>query len=190
MRPVMVCLPPRTPWNPSWPSGCSSTPISDGTTTRTSRSRHRLSYTPRPQIWSRFTMRRQKPDCPKQIHNAREEEYTMRTARQRTFATRIGWRVTCVIPASLLSDEPDEQDGTSLRSEASRDSLSYLQVIRELEEGVYLARVAADSERVAQGYTVLLCEEQLYEALPWDQRLVGKSSERILAQIRAHAAEV
>ena len=114
----------------------------------------------------------------------------MRTARQRTFATRIGWCVTCVIPADLLSDEPDEQDGTSLRSEASRDQLSYMQVIRELEKGVYLARVAADPERVAQGYTVLLREEQLYCALPWDQRVIGKSSDQILAQMRVHAAEM
>lgn len=114
----------------------------------------------------------------------------MRTARQRTFATRIGWCVTCVIPASLLSDELDEQDGTSLRSEASRDQLSYIQAIRELEKGVYLARVAADPERVAQGYTLLLREEQLYCALPWDQRIAGKSSEQILTQLRAHAAEV
>lgn len=114
----------------------------------------------------------------------------MRTARQRTFAARIGWCVTCVIPASLLSDEPDEQDGTRLRSEASQDRLSYMQAIRELEEGVYLARVAASPERVAQGYTVLLREEQLAYALPYDQRTVGKSSEEILAQMRAHATEV
>lgn len=114
----------------------------------------------------------------------------MRTARRRTFATRIGWCVTCVIPADLLSDEPDEQDGTSLRSEASCDQLSYMQASRELEKGVYLARVAADPERVAQGYTVLFREEQLLYALPWDQRIAGKSSEEILTQMRVHAAEV
>jgi len=114
----------------------------------------------------------------------------MRTARRRTFVSRIGFCITCAIPADLLSDEPDEPGGASLHSEASRDNISFMQAIRELAQGLYLARVAADPERVAQGYTVLFREEQLYDALPWDQRLKGKSSEQILAHIRVHAAEV
>jgi CRP-like cAMP-binding protein len=106
--------------------------------------------------------------------------------RHTPFPERIGYLIPCVIPAKLLSDEAtDEQDRSSLRRDASCEGLSYLQVLRPVEEGIYLARVAATPERVRQGYTVLLDEATLWQARPWDQRLQGKSAEAILTLLHA-----
>lgn len=119
-------------------------------------------------------------------------------ALQRTFANAIGYCVTCVLPADLFSDESTHaEDSSSLRADANRGGLSYIQVKGALEEGLYLARVAASPEGAATGFTVLLSEEQLYHALPWDQRLSCSLAdeqhtqpERVLKMLRAHAAEV
>jgi len=122
------------------------------------------------------------------------------TTAQRTFAHRIGYCITCVIPASLLSDEPtDTEDTSNLRTDASQDGLSYLYVSHQLEDKLYLAHVAASPDHAAKGYTILLNEQQLYSALPWDRRLSQFLEEnedqhpqpgRILALLRACAAEV
>ena len=114
------------------------------------------------------------------------------TTAQRTFIQRIGCLVPCVIPATLLDAEPlDIEDPSSLRADASReDGLSFIQVKYALEDGLYLSRVAAAPDRIAQGYTVLFTEEQLYFALPWDERLQDQSADRIQDQLRACAAEV
>lgn len=118
---------------------------------------------------------------------------------QRTFTQRIGYLVTSVIPASLLSDEPiDAEDSSSLRTDASHEGLSYLQVSYQLSESEYVCRVASSPDRAATGYTVLLTEQQLYFALPWDQRLEWEDHlctrkrcpESILALLRASAAGV
>src|SRR5438270_11944995 len=91
---------------------------------------------------------------------------------QQSFAQRIGYLVTCVIPAALLSAEPTyDEDTSDLRKDASQDGLSYVQITQLLEDGVYLARVAAAPNCVSKGYTILLSEQQLYPALPWDCRL-------------------
>ncbi len=121
------------------------------------------------------------------------------TTAQRTFAQRIGYCITSVIPASLLSDEPvSAEDLSSLRMDASHEGLSFIRVHRMIDEGLYVARVAASPDRVAHGYTVLLTEEQLYSALPWDHRLEWEDRlctqkqdpESILTLLRACAAEV
>ncbi len=119
---------------------------------------------------------------------------------QRTFAHRIGFCITCVLPADLLSADPiDQEDASSLRTDASQDHLSYIQVTRMLEDGVYLAHVASTPDRAAKGYTLLLNEQHLYYALPWDHRLSQFLEEnedqqpqpgRILALLRTCAAEV
>jgi hypothetical protein len=112
-------------------------------------------------------------------------------ARHISFSQRIGYLMTCVIPAQLLSDEAtDEQDRSNLRDDASCEGLSYLQVVRELSEGLYLARVAAAPECARRGYTVLLDEVALRHALPWDRRLQGKSADAILALLHAQAARL
>jgi hypothetical protein len=125
-------------------------------------------------------------------------ETTTATAA-RTFNQRIGYLITCVIPAELLSADPiDKADASSLRADASQDGLlSYAQVRYMLEDGAYVARVAASPTQVAQGYTVLLTEQQLYFALPWDVRLEWsdhlqtqkRSPESILTLLHASAAE-
>src|SRR5581483_2943909 len=70
------------------------------------------------------------------------------------------------------SDESTcSEDSSSLRSDASCNGLSYIQVIRALEDHVYMARVAASPEGISHGYTVLLTEQQLYASLPWEERL-------------------
>jgi hypothetical protein len=121
----------------------------------------------------------------------KDEEQNMNIQLQRTFSRRVGCCITCVIPADLLCADPfDQQDNSSLRVDASRDQLSYIQVSRLMEEALYLARVAATPENVANGYTVLLTEEQLFFALPWDTRLEGKPSDCILRQLQAHALEL
>jgi hypothetical protein len=121
------------------------------------------------------------------------------TTAQRTITSRIGYLITSVIPASLLSDEPiDAEDPSSLRTDASHEGLSYLQVSYQLSEGVYVCRVASSPDRAAAGYTVLLTEQQLSFALPWDHRLEWEDHlctqkrcpESILALLRASAAEV
>src|SRR5450755_4588913 len=121
------------------------------------------------------------------------------TTAQRTIASRIGYLITSVIPARLLSDEPiDAEDPSSLRTDASHEGLSYLRVSYQLSEGMYVCRVAASPDRAAKGYTVLLTEQQLYFALPWDQRLEWEDHlctrkrcpEATLALLRASAAEV
>jgi hypothetical protein len=121
------------------------------------------------------------------------------TTAQRTFAQRIGYCISCIIPASLLSDEATSpEDASSLRMDASRDGLSFIRVHRMIEEGLYVARVAASPNRVEHGYTVLFTEQQLYSALPWDHRLEWedhnctqkRDPESILTLLRACAAEV
>src|SRR5438477_1883150 len=93
------------------------------------------------------------------------------TPASQTFDRRIGYQRTCVAPATLLSDERDEGDTASLRSEASHNGLCYLQVVRSFDDGTYLARVAATADLVqAQGFTVVLSEEELTSAIAWDCR--------------------
>ncbi len=112
-------------------------------------------------------------------------------AQHPSFSQRIGYLMTCVIPAELLSDEAtDEQDRSNLRHDASCEGLSYLQVLRELSEGLYLARVAAAPECARQGYTVVLDEDALRYARPWDQRLRDRSAEAIVALLHAQAARL
>jgi hypothetical protein len=87
------------------------------------------------------------------------------------FSQRIGYQRTCVVPATLLSDDMDEGDTASLRSEASRNGLCYLQVVQSFDDGTYLARVAATPDLVpTQGFTVVLSEDQLTSVIPWDCR--------------------
>jgi hypothetical protein len=117
----------------------------------------------------------------------------------RTFARQIGYLITCVMPADVLSAEPiDGEDGSNLRADASRNGLSYLQVVPSLEEGRYLVRIVATPECARKGYTVILSEEDLFQALPWEPRLAWQDhlSTRkrhpaaILALLRSHAREV
>ena len=89
---------------------------------------------------------------------------------------RIWYGYPYEIPADVLSDEPThDTDASSLRAEASRDGTSYLRLLKAFHDGTYLARVAAhpDFFPVTEGYTVVLTEEQLAQARPWDARVLA-----------------
>src|SRR5260370_2572010 len=114
----------------------------------------------------------------------------------RTFLSRIGYYWVCVAPATILcGDRAPEEDSDaaplSLREEASCNGLCFLQVLRYLPNArLYTARVAADPSKVKdQPFEIFCTEEQLADVLPWDCRLEGKSPERILAILKAHAKE-
>ena len=114
--------------------------------------------------------------------------------QQRTFLRRLGHWV-CVAPATLLcGDSLVNEDKTplaSLREDASRDGLCYLQLVWVVSDDLYLARVAPSPDELsADALTAFLTEEQLRFAFPWDCRLQGKSPARILTLLCGHAARL
>jgi hypothetical protein len=110
----------------------------------------------------------------------------------RTFERRIGLLETCIILADVLNDEPvGGTDPSSLRRDASNDGLSFVWVSRTFHDGTYLARVAASAQAVrTAGFTVILSEEQLYSALPYDCTTSGKTHEEVRTLLRSHADTV
>lgn len=72
------------------------------------------------------------------------------------------------MPASVLSNEPvDSQDTSSLRADASCNGVCYLSLIRSLEDGMHLAKVAAHPENATQGFTLVVTDEQMVQAQPY-----------------------
>jgi hypothetical protein len=72
-----------------------------------------------------------------------------------------------VMPAFNLSPVPTHSEDTgSLRADASHNGSCYVQITRALGDGTYLAKVAAHVERVAQGYTIVVSDEQLAQGYP------------------------
>ena len=71
-----------------------------------------------------------------------------------------------MLPASLLSDEPvDEQDTSSLRAEASSNGVCYLHLLKALPDGLtYVAKVAAHPEQVMQGFILIVSYKHLAQA--------------------------
>src|SRR5689334_9146095 len=94
----------------------------------------------------------------------------------RSFFERFGAHGVCVLPSEVLSNDllrVDPQTHTmppSLRKEVSTLGLCYARVLRSFANGLYWAEVAATPDLVA-AQRVVLTEEQLYHALPWDIRL-------------------
>src|SRR5690242_11167767 len=81
---------------------------------------------------------------------------------------KVKLQQTYEVPASLLSDEPvDEQDASNLRADASSHGVCYLRLIRSLEDGAYLAKVAAHPENAIQGFTLIVTDEQMTQAQPY-----------------------
>jgi hypothetical protein len=76
-----------------------------------------------------------------------------------------------------------------LRQSASALGLCFARVLRTFADGLYWADVAATPDLV-DAQRVLLTEEQLYHALPWDIRLVEKRSADFRTLLFAHAQEV
>ena len=114
-----------------------------------------------------------------------------------TYLQRIGYHWICIAPASILSEDSLVEEDTgkrlpSLREEASRDGLCFLEVFHHMAgTDLYVAYVDANHDQVKERFfRVILTEKQLAFALPWDCRLQGKSSARILSILYAHGQEV
>ena len=119
---------------------------------------------------------------------------------QRTFFQRFGTHGVCVLPDDVLSDDPltDPETGDELPSLRDQVSLVnginhrmfyYARVLRTCGDGLYWADVTAEPDLV-NAFQVILTEENLYFALPYDVRVQGKSSAQILKMMTAHAREV
>ena len=119
---------------------------------------------------------------------------------QHTFFDRFGHQGVCVLPAEVLSNYPltDPETGEELPS--LRDQVSfidgfyhrifcYARVLRACGDGIYWADVAATPDFM-NTQRVVLTEEDLYFALPFDVRVQGKSPAQILKMMAAHAHEV
>ena len=74
----------------------------------------------------------------------------------------------------------------TLRKQASALGLCYARVLRSFADGLYWAEVASTPDLV-DAQRVLLTEEQLYHALPWDIRLQDRSPEGDAARCRSGA---
>ncbi len=114
---------------------------------------------------------------------------------QPIFSHRAYYHWTYVLPAEVLSDGPLDTDGhedpSSLQAIASADRLCYASVLRSFGEGLYWAQVASHPDLLCtKEYLVVLTEEHLTYALPWDCRLQELSPERIRALLHAHAAQL
>ena len=112
-----------------------------------------------------------------------------------SFFQRFGHLGVCILPAEVLSNDllrVDPEMHTvppSLRQSASALGLCFAQVLHSFADGLYWADVAATPD-LLDAQRVLLTEELLYYALPWDIRLVDKCSDDIRKLLFAHAQEV
>jgi hypothetical protein len=120
--------------------------------------------------------------------------------QQRTFFRRFGCHGVCVLPDSVLSDDPlaDPDMGKelpSLRDQVSlvngvyHRAICYARIVRTCGDGLYWADVAATPD-LANTQRVILTEEDLYFALPYDVRVQGKTTAQIRTMMAAHAREV
>jgi hypothetical protein len=113
----------------------------------------------------------------------------------RSFFQRFGHLGVCVLPAEALSgdllrvDPETHAMPPSLRQSVSVLGLCFARVLRACADGLYWADVAATPDLV-DAQRVLLTEEHLYSALPWDIRLVDKCPGDIRDLLFAHAQEV
>jgi hypothetical protein len=119
---------------------------------------------------------------------------------QRTFFQRFGTHGVCVVPDNVLTDDPllDPDTGKelpSLREQVSQvkgisyQFLCYVRVLRPCGDGLYWADVAATPD-FENTFRVVLTEEDLYFALPFDVRVQSKSPAQILKMMAAHARAV
>ena len=113
----------------------------------------------------------------------------------RTFFQRFGTQGICVLPADVLSNDLLRVDPQTrmipptLRKQASTLGVCYARVLRSFADGLYWAEVASTPDLVDAQH-VLLTEEQLYQALPWDIRLQDRQPETIRDLMFAHAQTV
>src|SRR5437764_12486832 len=114
---------------------------------------------------------------------------------RRPFFQRFGTQGICVLPADVLSNdllrvEPETcMIPPTLRKQASALGICYARVLRSFADGLYWAEAAATPD-LFDAQRVLLTEEQLYHALPWDIRLQDRSPETIRGRMFVHAHTV
>src|SRR5260370_1733892 len=119
---------------------------------------------------------------------------------RRSFFDRFGHQGTIVLPDEVLSNDsltdpdtgeelPSLRDQISLVNGIYHRMLCYARVLRACGDGLYWTDVAATSD-FANAHRVLLMEEDLYFALPYDVRVQGKRPAQILKMMAAHAREV
>lgn len=115
--------------------------------------------------------------------------------RSMTFQQRVGYHWPCVALAESLTndicqDDDEELCTLSLREEASYEGLTYIQVLKHLDNtDLYLARVACSPLLLEESdLLVFFTEEQLYYTLPVDVRLQQKCPRDIISAIKTHAA--
>ncbi|MBV9691548.1 MAG: hypothetical protein JO202_17755, partial [Ktedonobacteraceae bacterium] len=117
-----------------------------------------------------------------------------------TFFERCSRHGIYVLPAHVLDDDPltDPDTGEALPSLREQVSLvdgihhhlvCYARVLTACGDGLYWADVAGTPE-FADPHRVLLSEEALYFALPYDVRVQGKSPAHLVKMMQAHARAV
>ncbi len=117
-----------------------------------------------------------------------------------TFFARFGHQGLCVLPAHVLCNDPltDPDTGQALPSvreevcvdeEGHHHLVCYARVLKACGDGLYWADVAATPE-LATRHRVVLREEDLYFALPYDVRVQGKSPAHLLSRMQAPARAV
>ncbi len=99
---------------------------------------------------------------------------------------RIGYNRFC-FDASVLSAEPiDASDLSSLKEAASQDGLSYGHIVKDLGSGCYLLHISSDPDCLPSFfYTLVLSDEDLLTALPWDCRLASLTPQEIVRRLEA-----
>jgi len=118
----------------------------------------------------------------------------------RTFFERFGHQGVVILPNMVLCDDPltdaiTGEELPSLREQVSlvddvyHRQLCYARVLSPCGDSLYWALVAATPNFV-NAQRVVLTEEALYFALPWDIRLQGKCSGDILTAMQAHAQAI
>jgi hypothetical protein len=119
---------------------------------------------------------------------------------QRTFFQRFGHHGMCVLPDDVLSDDPltdpvtgeelpSLRDQVSLVNGISHRILCYARVLKGCGDGLYWADIAATPD-CTNTHRVILTEEDLSLALPYDVRVQGKSPSQILKMMAAHVRAV
>jgi len=118
----------------------------------------------------------------------------------RTFFDRFGHHGVCLLPNSVLSKDlltdpdtgeelPSLRDQVSLVNGIYHRIFCYARVLRTCSDDLYWADVAATPDFV-NTFRVILTEEDLYFALPYDVRVQGKNPAQILKMMVAHAREM
>ncbi|MBV9709086.1 MAG: hypothetical protein JO125_16955 [Chloroflexi bacterium] len=114
----------------------------------------------------------------------------------RPFFQRFGHQGICVLPTDVLCDDPlsDPETGEALPSLREQVGLvdgihhqlvCYARVLKVCGDGLYWAEVASTPE-LADPHRVVLSEEDLYFALPYDVRVQGTSPAHLLMMMHAH----